>query len=170
MITIDTTTLSVVLGGVISIGSTMFVWGLLHFNQRRVERDRTRRAILHEVDHIANNIEQLIDLDSGAISDDDLDWVTVTLSTDLLNENFLQINKLTSPEIQSVYEFYEATRVLASRLENDAGGERSKRSEIRQAANEVLTAHKEVRSTMKRSRLSRFTEWYKQLDRKYRKS
>ena len=160
--------MSLLFGALITIASTLLAWALLHFNQRRVSRDRTRRAIIHEVDHIADNVAQLIDLESGAISEADVDWVTVTLSTDLLNEDLLQINKLTSPEVRSIYDFYEATRVLESRLEKRTDDRDSDGAPLTQAAREVLATREEVHNTVRRSRLSLFTEWYKERDRQRR--
>jgi hypothetical protein len=158
---------SVILGGVLTILSTVLAWALLHFNQRRVDRDRTRRAIIHEVNHIADNIIKLIDIESGEIVQEDVDRVIVTLSTDVLNEDLLQINKLTSPEVKNIYEFYEATRVLESKIQDWEDGNGSQAA-IKTAAERVLTNRNEIHQTVKRSRISLFTEWYKQRDREQR--
>jgi hypothetical protein len=159
--------LNILLGAVITIMSTVLAWAGLHWNQRRVDRDRTRRAIIHEVDHIDDNLEDLIDLDSGVVKESEIDRVIVTLSPDVLEEDFRQVNKLTSPEVKSIYEFYELTRVLKRKLQqqdhNDIDGKG-----VQQVANEILEKRDEFRRNVKRSRLSLFTEWYKERDRKRR--
>jgi len=166
---IDSTVFNILLGAVISILTTALVWATLHFNQRRIRRDRTRRTVYYEVNHIADNIEQLIDLNSGTIDEDDIDSVLVTLSPDALEEDFRQINKLTSPEVESIYGFYEFTRVLKRKLQRQEGGDgETKQKEVRRAAENILDKRDEVKQNVRRSRASLFTEWLKELDRRIR--
>jgi hypothetical protein len=161
---LDSQVLNLLLGASITIGSTLGAWAILHWNQRRVSRDRTRRAIIHEIDYITTSVGQLIDLESGKVSDGEIDHVIITLSPDVIEEDFQQIKQLTSPEVESIYEFYELSRVLKRKL--DSGNDNKEKT--KQVATEIIQKGKEVDESIKRSRLSLFTEWYKQRDRELR--
>jgi len=165
-------TVNILLGAGITVASTMVAWALLHFNQRRIIRDRTRRIVLHETAHIADAVEQLVEAGDLRLDADDLDRVAVALSTDVLNEDLLQINKLTSPEVEAIYAFYESAQLLERELDRaeptDEGTEHLDRSRFERRARQLLTHHERIHRTVKRSRLSRFTEWYKEQDRALR--
>ena len=168
MLELDSATFNVVLGAVITICSTMAAWALLHFNQRRVERDRTRRTILHEVDHIENNIHKHIDLDTGKVIDHNVDQVLIVLSPDILEDDFHQIKKLTSPEVRSIYEFYESSRVLKRKLRRQESGDEIDDFGVKHTAQKIVDKQEEVHQNVRRSRLSLLTEWFKELDRQFR--
>jgi len=165
-------TVNILLGAGITVASTMVAWALLHFNQRRIVRDRTRRIVLHETAHIATAVEQLVEDGDLRLEADDLDRVAVALSTDVLNEDLLQINKLTSPEVEAIYAFYESAQLLEKELDRAAPAEDDTehldRSRFERRARRLLRHHDRIRRTVKRSRLSRFTEWYKERDRALR--
>ncbi|MBB6647730.1 hypothetical protein [Halobellus ruber] len=158
---------NVLLGALITIASTLVAWAGLHWNQRRVDRDRTRRAVVHEVNHIADNVAELIDLESGAVLEPEVDRIVVTLSPDTLDDDLRQVNKLTSPEVRRIYEFYELTRVLRRKLDGRSGDEVGG-EDVRAVANEIVEKRDEIDRIIKRSRLSLFTEWYKERDRRLR--
>lgn len=165
---IDSSVFDILIGALITILSTMVAWALLHFNQRRVDRDRTRRAILHEVNHIADNVERLIDLETGTAAEDSIDLAVIMLSADVLEEDFRQVNKLTSPEVRSVYEFYELTRVLKRKLRRQEQREETTGKNLGYVAEKIVNKRDEINRRVTRSRMSLLTEWYKERDRRRR--
>ena len=153
-------TLNVLVGA----GIAMFSSAFLNWNQRRVSRDRFRRSLLHEVEHIGDTIEGSLDESRERCTVDDVEEALVSLSTDIMDADMVQVGKLTSREIGPVYEFYEATRVVRIELERQRDGDDHDPGRLYRQAWQVVKLRDDVAANMKRSRLSRFTEWYKDLD------
>lgn len=146
------------LGGVVT-------YGALNWNERRIRRDRFRRSIVFEIGHIREALDRLdrnlhepIDGRSCA----DLDQLRSTLSTDILDADFQAIGKLTTREIRAVYRFHEACRVVSRKINADEldGVDPSLQASITEAIETGDTALDRIN----RSRLSRATEWYKDVE------
>lgn len=165
---IDSALFNLLLGAAVTMASTMVAWAVLHWNQRRIERDRTRRAVAHEVDHIVDSVERLIDLDTGLVKEGSLDEVLITLSPDVLSEDFRQVNKLTTAEVKTIYEFYELTRVLQRKLRRQEDQEEIRGDGVGRIARRIVDKRDEINYHLTRSRLSLFTKWYKERDRRLR--
>lgn len=168
---------SALIGG----GAGVLAYGALNWNERRIRRDRFRRSLVFEIRHVGAAIERLeralpdseaadpetaagaetaADLDVDL--DVDLDDLRSRLSTDLLDAEFRSIGKLTTVEIRHVYRFHEAARVIARRAETGAldPGDSTLREQIAVA----LETRDDALDSIRRSRLSRLTEWYKDVE------
>lgn len=154
---IDPATFNVLVGA----GIAMFSSAFLNWNQRRVERDRFRRTLIHEVEYIGRVLDEFVDEDSQRCQVDDVEEALVRLSPDTLDAEFAQTTKLTTSEIEHVYEFYESTRLMRRELERhrDEAGRDPER--LDRHAQRTRDSRDRVLANMKRSRLSQFTETYK---------
>jgi len=154
---IESATFNVLIGAVIAMFSSAF----LNWNQRRVERDRFRRSLIHEMRHIGETLEQFVDEDAREVEVEDVEEVQVALSPDVLDSEFAQTTKLTTNEIEYVYEFYESARIMRRKLERQQEGEGADTDRLYRFARRTLRLRDESLQNMKRSRLSQFTERYK---------
>ncbi|WP_248897948.1 hypothetical protein [Haloplanus halobius] len=157
---LDSATINVLIGA----GIAMFSSAFLNWNQRRVERDRFRRSLIHEVDHVAETLDDLLDEGSGECTVTDVEEALVSLSPDVLDADPARMSKLTSKEIESVYEFYEATRLVTAELERRREGRDHDPERLYRHARRAVELRDEVTADITRSRLSRLTEWYKDID------
>lgn len=155
---IDSATFNVLVGAVIALFSSVFV----SWNGRRVRRDRLRRSLVHEVDHIGTAVERFLTDDGCKV--DDTEEALVNLSTDVLDANFAQLTKLTTAEIESAYEFYEATELTRRELRRRRDGEEYDPNRLRRRAQRTVAASEAIQQNVTRSRLSRLIEWYKDIE------
>ncbi len=148
---------SALLGGLGGVAT----YGFLNWNERRIRRDRFRRALLFEIEHIGETLDQL-DATTSAATPTAQVSLEHTLSTDLLDADFQSIGKLTTREIKAVYRFYEATATLNETLHTSSttGAESAVDDQLQLA----LEERDRALATITRSRLSRATEWYKNVD------
>lgn len=160
---IGTATFNVLVGALIAMFSSAF----LNWNQRRVNRDRFRRSLLHEVEHIGTTLEGIVDEGNERCQVDDVEETLVSLSPDVLDADFAQTSKLTSREIEPVYEFYESARIVRRELRRRRDGEERDPTRLYRHAHRTVRLRDDVVDNMKRSRLSRFTEWYKDIDSRF---
>jgi len=154
----------------VGIMLTLFAWGLLHFNQRRVRRDRLRRAVLLEVAHIGDAVGELArDVETaGDIDQMDVNRTLVTISSDILESDLNRLTMLTTPEIDAVYAFYEDAQLVRQELERGRGEDSIDLDRLHRYAERTLDSRDRVQATVFRSRLSRLTEWSKAKDRSLR--
>lgn len=162
---------SALIGG----GAGVLAYGALNWNERRIRRDRFRRSLVFEIRHVGKAIERLERAlpdpeaadsasDSGLAFDPeiDLDDLRSRLSTDLLDAEFRSIGKLTTGEIRHVYRFHEAAGVVARRA--DTGALDPGDSTLREQIAVALETRDDALDSIRRSRLSRLTEWYKDVE------
>ena len=162
-------------------GAGVLAYGVLNWNERRIRRDRFRRSLIFEIRHVGEAIERLEralpepdaadaavesnaepDCDRETQPDIDLDDLCSRLSADLLDAELRSIGKLTTGEIRHVYRFYEASRVIARRTETDALDWDD--PALREQVAVALEARDAALDSIRRSRLSRLTEWYKDVE------
>lgn len=149
-----TSALAGVTGGILT-------YGVLNWNQRRIERDRFRRSLIFEIEHIGEMLERLKDaenIDQAA----DRDELRAVLSTDLLDSEFQSIGKLTTQELQHVYRFYEASNVVRDKLAENLASETE--ATLQNQIETALNCRDTALQNIDRSRLSQLTEWYKNID------
>ncbi|WP_049982275.1 hypothetical protein [Halorubrum sp. BV1] len=160
---------SALIGG----GAGVLAYGLLNWNERRIRRDRFRRSLIFEIRHVGEAIEQLevelfgdegVEPETATVRDGALcrDELRARLSTDLLDAELRSIGKLRTTEIRHVYRFYEASRVIARRVGEGTldRGDTTLHDQIAVA----LDARDNALDSIRRSRLSRLTEWYKDVE------
>lgn len=169
---------SALIGG----GAGVLAYGVLNWNERRIRRDRFRRSLLFEIRHVGAAIERLdraladaadsagaadaadaeSDPETTADPEMDLEDLRSRLSTDLLDAEFRSIGKLTTSEIRHVYRFYEASRVVARAVETR--GLDPTDSALREQVDVALETRDAALDSIRRSRLSRLTERYKDVE------
>ena len=157
---VSQTTVNVLIGAGIAVFSSAF----LNWNQRRVDRDRFRRSLIYEVEHVGDTLDRALDDASGACEIDDAERAMVRLSPDVLDADPSRMSKLTSSEIEPVYEFYEAARIVNVELRRRRDDDGHDPERLARAARRTVRLRDEVTDGMTRSRLSRLTEWYKDLE------
>ncbi|WP_435064858.1 hypothetical protein [Halobaculum sp. EA56] len=155
---LDPATINVLIGAAVALFSSAF----LNWNQRRVRRDRLRRSILFEVDYISGILNDLIDDERGECVIDDTDRALLRLSPDMLEADPTRLSKLTTREIEPIYEFYEEARSVLIELERP--GDEPDPERLYVHAQRTVDCADHVRGNMRRSRLSLLTEWYKSVD------
>lgn len=146
---------SAVIGGL----GGLTTYGFLNWNERRIRRDRFRRSLAFEIDHVGLALEDLsaaLEADGTLPADPEL---RATLATDLLDAEFRSIGKLTTREISRVYRFYEATAVVRRTVD-----EGDPASLARDRIDAALESREEALGAINRSRLSRATEWFKDFE------
>lgn len=140
-------------------------YGFLNWNQRRISRDRFRRSLLFEIQHIGDTLEH-IEQTLGDTDDPstvgDADELQAFVATDLLDAEFQSIGKLTTREIEQVYQFYEATNVVRQKIGGEIGVE--ERDTIQRHVNTALEKRDAALASINRSRLSQLTERYKDVE------
>ena len=150
----------------IGAGIAMFSSAFLNWNQRRVDRDRFRRSLVHEVDYLGDALERALDGPSDTCDIDDVERAMVRLSPDVIDADPSRMSKLTSSEIEQVYAFYEAVRIVNVELRRRRDDDGYDPERLSRAARRTVRLRDEVIDGMQRSRLSRLTEWYKDIDRR----
>lgn len=146
---------SVVIGGLGGVTT----YGFLNWNERRIRRDRFRRSLAFEIDHVGRSLEDLSAALEGAETPPDDQELHAALATDLLDAEFRAIGKLTTSEISHVYRFYEATAVVRGTVDEDGLA-----SVTRDRIDAALKARDDALGAIKRSRLSRATERFKDIE------
>lgn len=157
---IDPATGNVLVGAFVAMATS----AALNWNQRRVDRDRFRRALVHEVEHVGDAMAEICDDAAGECRIDDVEEALVRLSTDVIDADLAQVNKLTTSEIEAVYEFYEAVRLATLELERVRDDADHDPDRLYRQARRAVELRDRVTGDVTRSRLSRFTEWYKDRD------
>lgn len=146
---------SVVIGGLGGVTT----YGFLNWNERRIRRDRFRRSLAFEIDHVGQALEDF----SAALEEAETPpadpELRAALATDLLDAEFRAIGKLTTREISHVYRFYEATAVVRRTVDEDGSA-----SVARDRIDAALKARDDALAAIKRSRLSKATERVKDVD------
>lgn len=143
------------------VSGGIVTYGFLNWNQRRIERDRFRRSLMFEIEHIGNILERLDEVENATHAAD-LDELRAGLSTDLLDSDFQSIGKLTTRELQHVYRFYESSRVVREKLANGVATEAD--TALQKQIQTAMNYRDIALQNINRSRLSKLTEWYKNID------
>ncbi len=140
-------------------------YGFLNWNQRRISRDRFRRSLLFEIQHIGDTLEQigqaLGDTDDPSTVGD-VDELQAIVATDLLDAEFQSIGKLTTREIEQVYQFYEATNVVRQKIAGEIVRDDSET--LHRHVDTALQKRDAALASINRSRLSQLTERYKDIE------
>jgi hypothetical protein len=85
-------------------------------------------------------------------------------SPDVIDADPSRMSKLTSSEIECVYEFYEVARVVTVELRRRRDDDGHDPERLSRAARRTVRLRDKVIDAMQRSRLSRLTEWYNDID------
>lgn len=157
---IPTETFNVLVGA----GIALFSSGFLNWNQRRVERDRFRRTLVFEATYIRDAMQEFLDEASERLEVGDVEEALVSFSPDLLDADPSRMKTLTTSEILTVYEFYEAARLVKLELNRHADDDVDDPEKLFRQARRTVRLSNEVLDTVQRSRLSKLTEWYKDIE------
>lgn len=93
-------TLNVLLGAIIAIGGT----GIYNWNQRRIQRNNLRRALILEIVLAGVSIQAIIN-HNGTLPHSDIDPVSF-LPSRIYEANIGEIKSLNRNEIEAVFQFY----------------------------------------------------------------